>query len=166
MKALMIFAVLSTVTVLTASIAEEVKPVEVTSKNLRVYEDRRLTSMCVVGAMAGAFMAIAIWPVAAAPVEGNTPEERACDRANKEKAVLRMLSLKFGVSMFSGCTLTPMIMTWRQWELNTDLVLGTATLVSASFVYLIHKMHPIVDKLFQSGQITDILLRFIGKGTK
>lgn len=162
----MIFAALSTITVLTAAIAEEAKPTTEAAKSLRVYEDRRLTSMCLVGAMAGAFMAIAIWPVAGTPVEGNTPEERAEDRAKKEKAVLRMLSLKFGVSMFSGCTFTPMIMTWRQWELNTDLVLGTATLVSATFVYAIHKMHPIIDKLFQSGQITDLILKFIGKGSK
>lgn len=166
MKAIMIFAALSTITVLTAAIAEEAKPTTEEVKSLRVYEDRRLTSMCLVGAMAGAFIAIAIWPVAAAPVEGTTPEEIACDKAKKEREVLRMLSLKFGVSMFSGCTLTPMIMTWRGWELNTDLVLGTSTLVSASFVYLIHKMHPIVEKVFQSGQVTDMLLRFIGKGSK
>lgn len=172
MKTLILFAAASTAIITSSTIIEEIKHVEAmqtqkeSQKSLRVYEDRRLTSMCLVGAMAGAFMAIAIWPSSTSLVEGTTPEERAASRVANEKVAMRMLSLKFGVSLFSGCTLTPMLIAWRGWEINTDIVLGTSTIIATSFVYITHKALPIIEKLLEAGRATDFLVKIIGNRVK
>jgi hypothetical protein len=164
MKTIVMLAAISTVAVALTSAWDAVPATEMTVKVTRVYEDRHLTSMCLVGAMAGAFMAIYLWPGKSLEVVGDTPDERAVSRARNEKLAAQRLCLKFGVSLFSGCTLTPMIMSWRGWELNSDLVLGTSTIVAGTFVYIVHRLQPVVDRMSEAGNIVEIIGKMLAKG--
>ena len=163
MKTIVLLAAASTIAVAITSAWNEVPVLETTVKVTRVYEDRHLTSMCLVGAMAGAFMSIYLWPGKATKVDGETIDERAASRSRIEKLATQRLCLKFGVSLFSGCTLTPMIMSWRGWELNSDLVLGTSTIVASTFVYLVHRFQPVIDRISEAGNLVEILGKLLNK---
>ena len=163
MKTIVLLAAISTTAVAITS-AWDSTPVDGSAaKVTRVYEDRHLTSMCLVGAMAGAFMAIYLWPSAALEVTGDTPEERAASRAINEKLSTQRLCLKFGVSLFSGCTFTPMIMSWRGWELNSDWVLGTSTIVAGSFVYVVHRFQPVLDRMSEAANIAEFVAKILSR---
>lgn len=162
MKTIVLLAAASTIAVALTS-AWDAVPTDVTVKVTRVYEDRHLTSMCLVGAMAGAFMSIYLWPGSLLQVTGETLEERAASRAVNEKLSTQRLCLKFGVSLFSGCTLTPMIMAWKGWELNSDLVLGISTVVAGTFVYIVHRLQPIIDRVSEAGNVLEIIGKLITK---
>lgn len=91
--------------------------------------DARLTGLCVLGAVAGAFLAISIWP------------PKNYTQANQ----LRSLGAKFGASMISGATFTPAIIRAADWPIDADVVLAVSTGVAMVAVAVIHAVVPILE---------------------
>lgn len=100
---------------------------------LDVLDDTRLTALCILGAIAGAFLAVALWP----------PQE------DTDTNKMRRLAAKFGSSMIAGATFTPMIIRWSKWSCDADVVLATSTGVAMLSVAIIHATVPLIEKAWK-----------------
>jgi len=95
-----------------------------------VFDDIRAVCVCVVGAMVGAFLAIAVFP----------------PRDDTEENKVRRLSLKFGSSMFSGIVFTPAIMQHVGLAKSADY-LGISAFVAIFAVTALHVMAPKLERI-------------------
>lgn len=96
-----------------------------------IYDNGQYRMFCLIGALGGAFLAVAIFP----------PKER-------EGNYSRRLAIKFFASGVAGCLFTPIIMSWRGWPVNVDTVLAVSGGVALSAVTLIHSLWPILVRKF------------------
>lgn len=96
-------------------------------------DDTKLTALCILGAIAGAFLAVALWP----------PQE------DTDTNKMRRLAAKFGSSMIAGATFTPMIIRWSKWSCDADVVLATSTGVAMLSVAILHATVPLVERAWK-----------------
>ena len=91
-----------------------------------VFDDIRSSCICVVGSLAGAFIAIAIFPPS------------GMDPAN----AIRRLSLKFGASMAGGVVFAPAIMQHMGLPKTADNLMGCSGFVAVFSVAVLHYIAP------------------------
>lgn len=106
----------------------------VPSDEAHLFDDTRLIGLCVMGAMLGAFLSIALFP----------PKDDASD-----KIKLQGLALKFGASLATGIGLTPLVIKYFQLPLGSDWVVGMSTAVAAFGVLTIHIGLPFIQKAIE-----------------
>lgn len=114
----------------------------VTGPTSDLFDDTKLTGLCVLGAMMGAFLSIALFP----------PKDDDSDKGKIQK-----LALKFGSSLFTGVAFTPLVIKYYELQLSADWVVGVSTGVAAIGVMAIHIGMPYLtkwlDKLFNRGGV-------------
>lgn len=98
-----------------------------------ILENFKLASWCVVGAMAGAFLSIFIFP----------PEGSA-------KAITRKLAFKFAVSLVGGVLLTPAGVRSLGYPTDPDYLFFAAGIAAFTSVSLLHRVTPKVEQLFDA----------------
>jgi len=96
-----------------------------------VFDDIRAVCVCVIGAMVGAFLAIAVFP----------------PRDDTEENKVRRLSLKFGSSMFSGIVFTPAIMQHVGLAKSADYLMGISAFVAIFAVTALHVAAPKIERI-------------------
>lgn len=104
------------------------------TKQVELLADTRLTALCLIGAVAGGIIAVALWP----PRDTESEAQRT-----------RALAAKFGSSMFMGAGLTPAIIRLMNWPLSGDVALPCAMLVAMFSVAAVHATTPIVLAAWQ-----------------
>ena len=100
-----------------------------------VYEDGRMIGLCVLGSIMGAFLAVAAFKPQ--PPDENDPKR------------MHSLSLKFGVSMVSGVTFSPLIIRNTVNDISPDIVVGISGIVALVAVTGLHKVAPLVEEYIQ-----------------
>lgn len=103
----------------------------ITEPTSDLFDDMKLTALCVMGAMMGAFLSIGLFP----------PKD---DESDKSK--LQKLALQFGCSLFTGVAFTPIVIKYYQLQLTSDWVVGVSTGVAAIGVMAIHIGMPYLTK--------------------
>lgn len=96
------------------------------SNGQTIYDNGQYRMFCLIGAIGGAFLAVAIFP----------PRETEGNYA-------RRLAIKFFSSGVAGCLFTPVIIQWRSWPVNVDTVLAVSGAVALVAVSLIHALVPL-----------------------
>lgn len=96
-----------------------------------VFDDVRTTAICVIGAIIGAFLTVAVFP----PTN------------DTDTNTIRRLALKFGSSMLSGIAFTPGLMQYIGLEKTTDLLMATAAIISVFAVTILHLLAPRVESI-------------------
>lgn len=104
-----------------------------------VFDDFRRASICVIGALIGAFLTVAVFPPG-----GKTEQLR-----------LRALSTKFGASMLAGVAFTPAGMTWFGLPKTPDYLIAASAFVAVFSVSGLHIIAPrverVLDRVFGGG---------------
>lgn len=117
-----------------AAVAAAVKPDD-------VFDDFRGASICVVGALIGAFLTVAVFPT-----RGRTEQDRT-----------RNLAAKFGASMLAGVAFTPAGMTWFGLPKSADNLMAASAFVAIFATSALHLAAPRVES---------ILDRFLGSADR
>lgn len=110
-----------------------------------VFDNMRLTCMCLVGALMGAFLAVALFPG---------------EEVNQFST--RRLSLKFGASMVCGVAFTPMNIRMIHWMFGvnwyqSDLLIGLSATSAMLAVYTVHKLAPQVERWMANRQRPNVV---------
>lgn len=95
-----------------------------------VLDDTRLTGLCVLGSLIGAFLTVAVFPPA----------------DDSEKNKVRRLSAKFGASMAGGIAFTPMVIELTPLQMMPSVVLGVSAAVAMLIVSVLHATVPIAER--------------------
>ena len=121
------------IVLLVAAAQAAVAAVEVAATPQRdVYDDGRMIGLCVLGSIMGAFLAVAAFKPQ--PFGENDPKR------------MHSLSLKFGVSMVSGVTFSPLIIRHTIHSVSPDIVVGISGIVALVAVTFLHKVAPLVEE--------------------
>lgn len=115
--------------------ASDTEEIEGLIMEVELLNDTRLVTLCVIGAIAGAFLAVAIW----------APASTATDQAK-----VRSLTAKFGASMIAGANFTPVIIRLMDWPCSSDVVLGVSTAVAMVAVAFLHSVIPVIEKAWSA----------------
>lgn len=106
-----------------AAVAAAVEPDE-------VFDDFRGASICVIGALIGAFLTVAVFPPA-----GKTDAARS-----------RALAAKFGASMLAGVAFTPAGMSWLGLAKSADNLMAASAFVAVFATTGLHIVAPRVER--------------------
>ena len=98
--------------------------------NVDVFDDVRRISICVVGAMIGAMLTVAIVP----------------QNTENEKSLTRRLAMKFGASALGGVAFAPAIMQWIGLPKSADYLMGCSAGTAAVVVSVLHVIQPLIAK--------------------
>ncbi len=109
-------------------VTTQVEPVT-ESPSVVIFEDRQRIAYCLIGAMCGAFVSVAIFP----PQEG-------------EKSLVRGMGAKFGCSAIGGIILTPKAVYYAGWDPNADNLITASFFVATIAVSLLHTVLPLLEK--------------------
>lgn len=105
-----------------------------------IFEDRHRIAYCLIGALSGAFVSVAVFP----------PK-------TDEKSVARRMGTKFGCSAIGGIVLTPKAIEYFGWEPNADNLIFSSFLVATIAVSLLHTVLPMLER-----KITEYLTKKLG----
>ena len=114
-----------------AVIAQAAAALVALSTGESVFDDLRLTSLCVLGSMLGAFLAVAVF----------TPHD------SDESKNVKLLALKFAASMICGIAFSPWAIRYFSLALSSDVVIGASAAMAAVAIWIIHMATPLVEKL-------------------
>lgn len=92
-----------------------------------IWDQSQLRMFCLIGALGGAFLAVALFP----------PKEGA-------GSPVRRLAAKFLSSGIAGMLFTPIVIRWREWPLDVDVVLAVSGAVALVAVTVLHTAIPIL----------------------
>lgn len=93
--------------------------------SVAIWDKSQLRLWCIVGSIFGAFLAVGILP----------SHERHGNYS-------RRLAIKFVASFMCGIVLTPIVIRWRQWPVDSDVVMCVAFIVAMLAVSLISAGYP------------------------
>jgi len=96
-----------------------------------VFEDRQRIAYCLIGALCGAFMSVAIFP-------GKHPAD--------SPTFIRALALKFGCSAIGGIVLTPKAIHYCGWEANADNLITASFFLATIAVSVLHTALPYLER--------------------
>lgn len=111
-------------------------------QSVAIWDKAQLRIWCLIGSMMGAFLAIAVIPSPNALV-GNYH---------------RRLAMKFASSMILGVAITPIVIRWRGWPVDTDVVMAASCGVAMLAVGTLSALYPLYLKwvLAKIGSVQDI----------
>lgn len=124
------------ITIMGAAVAA-LSAVEISIPPTDVFDDSRLIGLCVLGSIMGAFLASSIFSDSAQP---------------QEKRVQR-LSMRFGISMVSGVTFSPLVIRKVGMQISPDIVVGISGLVALVAVTSLQKVVPIVEEWIKTRRL-------------
>ncbi len=102
---------------------------QVESPSVVIFEDRQRIAYCLIGAMCGAFVSVAIFP----------PKPN-------ETSLVRGMGAKFGCSAIGGIILTPKAVYYSGWDPNADNLITASFFVATIAVSLLHTVLPLLEK--------------------
>lgn len=93
--------------------------------SVAIWDKSQLRLWCLLGSLGGAFLAVAVLP--SHELTGN---------------YARRLALKFVSSGLAGLIFTPIVIRWRGWPVDSDVVLATSAAVALLAVGTISAVYP------------------------
>lgn len=94
--------------------------------NVAIWDKSQLRLWCLLGSLGGAFLTVAILP----------SHEHTGNYA-------RRLALKFASSSIAGLIFTPIVIRWRGWPVDSDVVLAVSAFVALISVSTISALYPV-----------------------
>lgn len=107
---------------------DEAKPSK--PKPIVVFEDRTRIACCIIGAMCGAFVSVALFP----------------GKDGTAASSLRGIAMKFGASATGGIILTPKACYYANWDANADNLVTASFLLGTIVVSILHTALPLLER--------------------